>query len=118
MREDEAFHLLLDHAELVEPLLRTYVSEPWIEDLDFSSAQHIPTVFHTEALQGREGDVYFSLRWKSGRPGGLIAAVEHQSTAQAFFPLRAHVYAGLVLQHVVRAKKLEEGSLPLVCSVL
>lgn len=65
---DGGYKLLFSHARMVEDLIRGFVREDWVEELDFSSLEKLPTSFiNTKGGERRDGDVLWRLRWGTGR---------------------------------------------------
>jgi len=54
---DGSYHLLLPHPEMVEDLLKTFVPETWVKQLDFSTLARVNAKLHAEGLEHRDGEV-------------------------------------------------------------
>jgi hypothetical protein len=52
---DSGYKLLFSHPKMVEELLRGFVRESWIEDLDFGSLEQVNESFTSDDLQQRYG---------------------------------------------------------------
>ena len=103
---------------MVEDLLRGFVAEAWIEDLDFSTLERQSASFVSERLDSREGDCAWRLRFRDA-PVQIYILIEFQSEVDRFMALRQSVYLGLFYQQLVDHGALTlEGLLPLVLSVV
>lgn len=110
---DNGYKLLFSHAEMVEDLLRDFIGEDWVRNLDFSSLQKVPTENVSEkALQKRESDIVWCLLWKEGQRKRWIYVyllLEFQSTVDPLMALRVMTYIGLLYQDLVRQRLLKPG---------
>ena len=50
-QHDSGYHLLFSHPELVEDLLKNFVPEDWINQLDFTSIERVNAKFHRDTLR-------------------------------------------------------------------
>jgi hypothetical protein len=62
MNHDASYKLLFSHPEMVAELLRGYVKEPWVADLDFASLEKVNASYVSEDLRQREDDVVWRVR--------------------------------------------------------
>lgn len=109
---DNGYKLLFSHAEMVADLLREFVGEDWVRNLDFSSLEKIPTENVSEkALQRRESDIVWRLRWKGSKRWVYVyLLLEFQSTVDPLMALRVMTYLGLLYQNLVRQRLLKPGA--------
>ena len=115
---DSPYKLLFSHAEMVADLLRGFVKEPWVEEMDLTTLERVSSSFVTEDLQDREGDVIWRLRFRGGWLY-VYLLLEFQSTVDRFMALRMMVYVGLLYQKIIQEKQLtSEGRLPAVLPVV
>ena len=116
---DHAYKLLFSHAEMVADLLRGFVHEDWVSDLDFSTLEKVDASFISDGLQAREGDLVWRLRWGKDRWLYVYLLLEFQSTVDPFMAVRVMTYLGLLFQKLIREKLLTpEGRLPPVLSLV
>ncbi len=116
---DRGYRLLFQHPEMIEDLLKGFVHESWVQDLDFSSLQHLPEIHVTDKLHRRETDMVWKLRYRGEDWIYVYVLLEFQSTVDPFMALRLLVYVGLLLQRLQKQDDLVRGSelppvLPLV----
>jgi hypothetical protein len=110
---DHSYKELFSHPEMVADLIRGFVHEDWVEELDFSTLERVSGSFVTRDLKGRETDVIWRVRWGKERWLYVYLLIELQSTVDPFMALRMMVYSGLLLQRLVREKQLTlAGKLP------
>ena len=105
----------------MEELLRGFVQGDWIERLDFSTLERVPSSFVSEDLRERHSDLIWRLRLR-GEEGGwvyLYLLLEFQSTSDRFMAVRLMTYVSLLLEEIIRRENLAPGDrlpaiLPLV----
>lgn len=61
---DNAYKLLFSHPELVEGLLKDFVPEDFVAELDFSSLEHCPGSYVSDDLRERHDDSIWRIRWR------------------------------------------------------
>jgi predicted transposase/invertase (TIGR01784 family) len=110
---DSGYKLLFSHPEMVEDLLRGFVHEDWVRDLDFSTLKKVPGSYVAPNLMPRESDVVWKLRWRGDRVLYVYLLMEFQSTVDASMALRMMVYLGLLYQDLLkRGETTPAGKLP------
>ena len=60
---DNGYKMLFSHPEMVADLLRGFVREDWVAELDFSTLEKVPASFVGKKMRKRESDVL----WQIGR---------------------------------------------------
>jgi predicted transposase YdaD len=63
MSHDHSYKLLFSHPEMVADLLRGFVHEGWVEQLDFASLEKVSGSYVADDLRDRESDVIWRARW-------------------------------------------------------
>jgi predicted transposase YdaD len=115
---DTSYKLLFSHPKMVEDLLRGFVREAWVDDLDFGSLEKVSGSFVSDDLRDREDDVIWRLRWGQGWLY-VYLLLEFQSTVDRYMAVRIMTYLGLLYQELIRGKKLSPtGLLPPVLPVV
>jgi predicted transposase/invertase (TIGR01784 family) len=110
---DRGYRLLFSHPEMVADLLREFVREEWVRDLDFSTLEKVPGSYVTPDLSSRESDVVWRIRWGPDSLLYIYLLIEFQSTVDPFMALRMMVYLGLLCQDLVKRQDLtRSGKLP------
>ena len=116
---DALYHRMFGHPEMVRQLLREFVQEPWVADLDLDRMERSNARYHSDDDQRREGDVVWRIPLRSGGDAYLLLMLEFQSSPDRWMALRAMVYAGLLWQHTIKERKLApDGRLPPVFPVV
>ena len=106
MDYDGTYHKLFSNPALVEDLMRHFVEEDWVAQLDFSTLERVNAKFHTDALDRREGDLIYRIHSFDGQPAYLYLLLEFQSRTDPWMAVRVMVYVGLLYQHLIREKQL------------
>ncbi|MFL6202743.1 MAG: Rpn family recombination-promoting nuclease/putative transposase [Thermoanaerobaculia bacterium] len=110
---DTGYKALFSHPEMVADLIRGFVHEQWVGELDFSSLERVPASFVTPGMRRRESDILWRVRWGRERWLYVYLLLEFQSTVDPFMALRLMVYVGLLYQHLLKERQLtESGRLP------
>lgn len=112
MNHDTGYKLLFSHPDMVADLLRGFVQEDWVTELDFSTLERINASYVSDDLRGRADDIVWRLRWRE-RWLYVYLVLEFQSRVDPFMALRLLVYLGLLYQDLVRGQQLTpNGKLP------
>ncbi len=109
LNHDSLYHRLFDHPGMVAQLLREFVAEPWLDDLDLDGMERLNAKFHADTGERREGDIIWRIPLRDGGDAYLMLLLEFQSKPDRWMALRALVYAGLLWQHLVKEKSLPPG---------
>src|SRR5690625_2865899 len=76
---DHSYKLLFSHPEMVADLIRGFVREDWVEQVDFDTLEKVSGSFVTDNLLGREDDLIWRVRWR-GQWLYVYLLLEFQST--------------------------------------
>lgn len=102
MDHDHSYKLLFSHREMVADLLRGFVSEAWVHELDFDSLEKMNMSYVTDDLRAREDDIVWRVRW--GQDWLYVyLLLEFQSTVAPFMAVRILSYVGLLYQDLIRS---------------
>jgi predicted transposase/invertase (TIGR01784 family) len=121
--DDEKFHArgyksLFSHPRMVEELIRSFVKEEFVQDIDFSTLTRTFNSFVTEEFKKREADIIWQVSIK-GRPIYFYLLIEFQSTVDRFMVLRLLSYLLLFYLELIKDEKIRSaGRLPAVFPVL
>jgi hypothetical protein len=118
MNHDSSYKLLFSHARMIEDLLKGFVHEDWVAQLDFSSLEKVNGSYISDNLRGREDDVVWRVKFKK-QWLYLYLLLEFQSTEDAWMALRMLTYVGLLYQDLQRTRQLTpSGRLPPVLPIV
>ncbi|HEV8577505.1 MAG TPA: Rpn family recombination-promoting nuclease/putative transposase [Thermoanaerobaculia bacterium] len=108
---DLGYKRLFSQPSLVEGLLRGFLHESWIDQLDFSTLEKVGNSFVSEDLRERHSDVIWRLRLRGDGETWvyLYLLLELQSTSDPFMAVRLLTYIGLLLEEIIRKEKLKPG---------
>src|SRR5262245_4410189 len=108
---DPGYKRLFSQPSLVEGLLRGFLHEGWIDQLDFSTLEKVGNSFVSEDLRERHSDVIWRLRLRGEGEGWvyLYLLLELQSTSDPFMAVRLLTYVGLLLEEIIRKETLKPG---------
>ena len=109
---DNSYKLLFSHAGMVADLLKGFVKEDWVREVDFDTLRRMDGTFVSDDLRSRENDVLWQVGWKGGWLY-VYLLLEFQSTVDPFMAVRVMTYLGLLYQDLIRQKLLTPaGRLP------
>jgi hypothetical protein len=109
---DNGYKLLFSHASVVADVLRGFVKEKWVEEVDFETLERVEGSYVSDKLRSRESDMLWKVKWKDSFLYVYIL-LEFQSKVEPFMAVRVLVYLGLLYQDLIRRKALTpSGKLP------
>lgn len=110
---DHSYRLLFEHPEMIEDLLRGFVHEPWVADLDFSTLERLPGAHVDDKLSKREIDMVWRLRYRGEDWLYVYLLLEFQSTVDPYMALRLLGYVSHLCLHLKRQELLtRDGEIP------
>ena len=118
MRHDSGYKHLFSHPELVRDLLKGFVHEEWVGELDFTTLERVAGSYVSDDLRERIDDMVWRVRFKN-RWVYVYLLLEFQSTVDPFMAVRLLTYLGLLYQDLIARDALKSGDrlppvLPLV----
>ena len=115
---DSGYKLLFSHPELVADLLRGFVPEPWVAEVDFATLTPVKGSYVSEALRQRHDDVVWKVRLRE-QWLYVYVVIEFQAEPDSCMALRLLVYVELLDQDLLRRQELSpDGRLPPVLPVV
>lgn len=115
---DENYKRLFAFRRLVEDLLRGFVAGSWIDALDFSTLEKLPSEYVSDELLARRGDAVWRVRFRERRLYVLVL-LEFQSQSEPRMALRMLTYTSLLYEELVRNGAVGRGEpLPAVLPVV
>ena len=116
---DATYHQLYSHPPMVADLVRQFVNEPWVADLDFTQMERVNAKFTVRNLPKRRGDVIWRIPTQSGSFLYLLTLLEFQSRTDRWMIVRIIVYSCLLWLQLLHEKKISaDGLLPPVFPVV
>ncbi len=89
-KHDPVYRRIFNRAQIMEEILRRFVTGPWAAHLDFSTLAPVPADFIAKYLKKYEADVIWRVRYGPGNDDWCFVFVlmELQSSVQRFMALR------------------------------
>ena len=105
VEHQNSYKLLFSHARMVEDLLKGFVKEEWVEQLDFTTLEKVSESYVSDDIRDREDDIVWRVQW--GEDWIYIyLLLEFQSTVDHWMAVRMMTYVGLLYQDLVRTGKV------------
>ena len=103
---DAQYKELFSNPTLVSELLRSFVDEKFVQELDFSTLKKLNTHFITGKFRKRESDIIYQISYH-GRPVYIYLLLEFQSTVDKFMSLRLLEYIVQFYKDLLKVEKLD-----------
>ena len=117
---DHGYKRLFSHPVMIADLLRGYVKDPWVEQLDLQTLERMNASYVRSDLRERADDMVWRVRWRDEKTFMYVyLLLEFQSTSERFMALRilnylALLYEDLYQRNELTASGLLPGVLPIV----
>lgn len=116
---DKSYARLFSHPRMMEDLLRGFVAENWINQLDFRTLEKVNATYVSEKLKKRSDDLVWKVRWGQETFLYIYILLEFQTDVDPFMAVRVMVYLGLLYQDLIDSKQLTaDGKLPPVLPIV
>ncbi|MFO8073189.1 MAG: Rpn family recombination-promoting nuclease/putative transposase [Polyangia bacterium] len=111
---DSGYKQIFSFPAMVEDLIRGFVKEDWVDDLDFQSLERQNGSFVSDDLREREDDIIWRVKWRgSDRWMYVYLLIEFQTEHEPFMGIRLLTYIGLLYQDLLRTEgQPRSGRLP------
>ena len=109
MRHDTGYKALFSDPEMLASLLRDFVPESFIADLDFGTLERCSGSHVTDDLRERHDDMIWRVRWKGDTWCYLYVLLEFQSSVDHWMAVRVLAYTALLWQDLIRTGAIREG---------
>ena len=104
---DHSYRLLFSHPDMVADLLRGYINQPWVEQLDFSTLSRAPDNYITDDLRERKDDIIWRVRWRDDERWLYVyLLLEFQSSSDTWMAVRMLTYVGLLYADIIKSNDL------------
>lgn len=107
---DHSYKHLFSNPEIVIDLLKGFVHQPWVKELDFSTLEKVKDNFITDDLRERVDDVIWRVQHKK-RWVYVYLLIEFQSSVDPFMAVRVPLYTLLLYQDLIRTKIITKKDL-------
>ncbi len=114
---DRGYKKLFSHPRMVEDLIKSFVNEDFVSEINFAKLKREFDSFVTEEFRERESDIIWQVEYK-GRPAYLYILIEFQSTVDHYMALRMLLYLLLFYQELIKYKEYRDHKLPPVFPIL
>lgn len=118
MGHDSSYKKFFSRTDMVESLVRDFISGDLADELDFKTLKLMPTVFQKHGQTERRGDLIWRLKWRDGSPCLLAILLEFQSTIDKKMLCRLLEYATLFLEQTLDDDKSKGLSLPQILPIV
>lgn len=108
MEYDATYKNLFAHPEMVADLLRGFVPEPWVAEVDFTTLELVGSSYVSDDLRTREDDLVWRMRLRDGWVY-VYLLLEFQSSVDQFMAVRVMTYVGLLYQDLIKRRDLAPG---------
>ena len=121
--KDISYRLIYSYPEMVEDLLRQFIAEDWIDQLNFATLEKVSERDIDQRLLRREKDLLWRVHWngQDARAGEwlyIFIHLEFQSRPDRFMALREVTYKALLYEDLVRRNQFtRSGRLPPVLAI-
>ena len=116
---DAAYKAFFSDPAMVESLLRDFVPEDFIDDLDFSTLERCSGSYVTDDLRERHDDIIWRISWKKDKWCYAVLLLEFQRSQDHWMALRILSYTALLLLDLVKTGKVrEQDGLPPVFPIV
>lgn len=103
---------------MVADLLRGFVPEPWVQEVDFATLEKVSGSYVSDDLRTGEDDLVWRVRLREGWLY-VYLLLEFQSSVGAYMAVRVMTYVGLLYQDLIRWRELAPGGrLPPVAPIV
>lgn len=108
---DSGYKQLFSHPDMVRDLLTGFVPGAWLHAARFHTLERVNASYVSESDKQRHDDMVWRLqvgpRWV-----WVYLLLEFQSQDDPWMAVRMMVYVGLLAQHLIKERQLEDGRLP------
>jgi hypothetical protein len=105
---DGSYKLLFSHPEMVESLIRDFVPEEWVRELDFSTLERQNGSYVTDDLRERRDDILWRIKCRDTWLY-IYLLIEFQSSVDPWMAVRIMTYTGLLYQDLINSGQIKGG---------
>ena len=105
---DQSYKMMFREPEMVASLLRDFVPENFIDEIDFTTLERSADSFVTDDCRERHDDIIWRVLWK-GQWTYIYIILEFQSGIDPWMAVRILAYTALLWQDLIKTGKIKEG---------
>jgi predicted transposase/invertase (TIGR01784 family) len=105
---DGSYKLLFSHPEMVESLIRDFVPDEWVRELDFSTLERQNSSYVTDDLHERHNDILWRIKCRDTWLY-IYLLIEFQSRVDPWMSVRIMTYIGLLYQDLIKSEHIKSG---------
>ena len=109
---DTSAKLLLSFTSVFADLLRGFVDQPWVKQVDLSTIEPLKSDYTNDKYVVRLNDMVWKIRKRNGAPLYVVVMMEIQSSVEHFMAVRMNMYVGLLFDILVRSGQIKSRKLP------
>jgi predicted transposase/invertase (TIGR01784 family) len=115
---DHSYKLLFSHPEMVRDLLRSFVLEDWVSQIDFSTLERMSDSYISDTLRERHDDLVWRVQFRDEWLY-VYLLLEFQSTQDRFMAARIMEYIAMLYRDIIRRDRpSKSGKLPPVLPIV
>ncbi len=84
---DRGYEKLFSNLEIFQELVTTFVTEPWVKELDFTTCELVKDAFVSKAYKASFSDLIYKIKWR-GEELYLVVLLEFKSAPDSFVALQ------------------------------
>ena len=107
---DHSYKHLFSHPKMVEDLLKGFVHQDWVSDVDFSTLEKLNNSYISDDFRERSDDLVWRVKFKE-QWLYVYLVLEFQSTIDPWMAVRLLTYVGLLYQDLIKTGQLTESRL-------
>ena len=105
---DQSYKMMFREPEMVASLLRDFVPEKFVDEIDFTTLERTADSFVADDCRERHDDIIWRVLWK-GQWTYIYIVLEFQSGIDPWMSVRILAYTALLWQDLIRTGKIREG---------
>ncbi len=113
---DRGYEKLFSNLEIFQQLVTTFVTEPWVEELDFSTCELMKDAFVSKAYKASFSDLIYKIKWQN-QDVYVAVLLEFKSAPYRFVALQILGYIIDFYRHLIDSDE-KVSELPPVFAIL
>ncbi|MDR2605394.1 MAG: Rpn family recombination-promoting nuclease/putative transposase, partial [Desulfovibrio sp.] len=105
---DASYKLLFSHPEMVQSLIRDFVPDEWVREVDFSTLEKQNGSYVADDLRERHEDILWRIKCRDTWLY-IYLLIEFQSSVDPWMAVRILTYIGLLYQDLIKSGQVKGG---------